>query len=125
MLHLCLLQIQRNLQLRIEEQGRYLQMMIEKQCKSGIDLPKGPSSTSESPSMQVAEPVQNSPAKGHLASQGSDRKTEDDLVMSSTEKVVERQKSPQNEVLENLEANVAGTSNSSPPSKRAKRDEQA
>lgn len=103
-------------------------MMIEKQCKSGIDLPKGSSSTSDGPSTQVAEPVQNSPAKGHLASQGSDHKTEDDMVKavtSSTEKVVERQKSPQNEVLENLEANVAGTSNSSPPSKRAKRDEQA
>ena len=35
-------QIQRNLQLRIEEQGRYLQMMFEKQCKTGkemFDLP--------------------------------------------------------------------------------------
>lgn len=28
------MQIQRNLQLRIEEQGKYLQMMFEKQCKS-------------------------------------------------------------------------------------------
>ncbi|KAK1307707.1 hypothetical protein QJS10_CPA09g01962 [Acorus calamus] len=28
--------IQRNLQLRIEEQGRYLQMMFEKQCKAGM-----------------------------------------------------------------------------------------
>nr|XP_018685882.1 PREDICTED: protein PHOSPHATE STARVATION RESPONSE 1-like isoform X3 [Musa acuminata subsp. malaccensis] len=31
------LEIQRNLQLRIEEQGRFLQMILEKQCKSNID----------------------------------------------------------------------------------------
>ncbi|URE22697.1 Myb-like DNA-binding domain containing protein [Musa troglodytarum] len=31
------LEIQRNLQLRIEEQGRFLQMILEKQCKSDID----------------------------------------------------------------------------------------
>ncbi|XP_047975805.1 protein PHOSPHATE STARVATION RESPONSE 1-like isoform X2 [Salvia hispanica] len=41
------LEIQRNLQLRIEEQGKYLQMMFEKQCKSGTDLLKGASSSSE------------------------------------------------------------------------------
>lgn len=37
------MQIQRNLQLRLEEQGRHLQMMFEKQCKSGIDKFKAPS----------------------------------------------------------------------------------
>ncbi|CAL9146379.1 unnamed protein product [Musa hybrid cultivar] len=31
------LEIQRNLQLRIKEQGRFLQMILEKQCKSNID----------------------------------------------------------------------------------------
>ncbi|THU69196.1 hypothetical protein C4D60_Mb08t11860 [Musa balbisiana] len=31
------LEIQKNLQLRIEEQGRFLQMILEKQCKSNID----------------------------------------------------------------------------------------
>ncbi|KAG6571544.1 Protein PHOSPHATE STARVATION RESPONSE 1, partial [Cucurbita argyrosperma subsp. sororia] len=33
-------QIQRNLQLRIEEQGKYLQMMFEEQCKSSNNLTK-------------------------------------------------------------------------------------
>lgn len=37
-------QIQRNLQLRIEEQGKYLQMMFEKQNSS---LTKGTASTSD------------------------------------------------------------------------------
>ncbi|XP_076910195.1 protein PHOSPHATE STARVATION RESPONSE 1-like [Bidens hawaiensis] len=31
------LEIQKNLQMRIQEQGRYLQMIFEKQCKSGGD----------------------------------------------------------------------------------------
>ncbi|XP_073269219.1 protein PHOSPHATE STARVATION RESPONSE 1-like isoform X1 [Primulina huaijiensis] len=39
------LEIQKNLQLQIEEQGRCLQMMFEKQCKSSLDLLKGGSST--------------------------------------------------------------------------------
>lgn len=39
------LQIQRNLQMRIEEQGKYLQMIFEKQCKFGIDNLKSSSST--------------------------------------------------------------------------------
>ncbi|KAK7255181.1 hypothetical protein RIF29_28585 [Crotalaria pallida] len=42
--------IQRNLQLRIEEQGRYLQMMFEKQCKPGNETFKASSSTFESQS---------------------------------------------------------------------------
>ncbi|AES61691.1 myb-CC type transfactor, lheqle motif protein [Medicago truncatula] len=41
------LTIQRNLQLRIEEQGRYLQMMFEKQCKSGVEPFKASSSAIE------------------------------------------------------------------------------
>ena len=47
-----LLQIQRNLQLRIEEQGKYLQMMFEKQ-NSGLS--KGTASTSDSPSKSEQE----------------------------------------------------------------------
>ncbi|CAN1145362.1 Protein PHOSPHATE STARVATION RESPONSE 1 [Linum perenne] len=38
------LEMQRNLQLRIEERGRNLQMMFEKQCKSGSDKLKASSS---------------------------------------------------------------------------------
>ncbi|AES94875.1 myb-CC type transfactor, lheqle motif protein [Medicago truncatula] len=39
--------IQRNLQLRIGEQGRYLQMMFEKQSKSGVEPFKASSSAIE------------------------------------------------------------------------------
>ncbi|KAF1878749.1 hypothetical protein Lal_00047421 [Lupinus albus] len=42
--------IQRNLQLRIEEQGRCLQMMFEKQCKPGIETFKASSSIIDNPS---------------------------------------------------------------------------
>ncbi|KAK7244245.1 hypothetical protein RIF29_39064 [Crotalaria pallida] len=42
--------IQRNLQLRIEEQGRYLEMMFEKQCKTDNETFKVSSSTFESQS---------------------------------------------------------------------------
>ncbi|CAK7341175.1 unnamed protein product [Dovyalis caffra] len=44
-------QIQRNLQLRIEEQGRYLQEMFEKQRKMGDDKSKAPSSSQDDPSL--------------------------------------------------------------------------
>ncbi|THG12545.1 hypothetical protein TEA_000024 [Camellia sinensis var. sinensis] len=58
--------IQRNLQLRIEEQGRYLQMMFEKQCKAG-DMLKGSSSsapTLENPSSKTTtDAIQSSIAK--------------------------------------------------------------
>ncbi|RZC88668.1 hypothetical protein C5167_016531 [Papaver somniferum] len=58
-----LLQIQRNLQLRIEEQGRYLQMMFEKQCKSGTEKLKASSSNLDDPSALSLDQVQNSPSK--------------------------------------------------------------
>lgn len=113
---LHLLQIQRNLQLRIEEQGRRLQIMIEKQCKSGIESGKDSSSSLEKPSTQEeAELVRTSP-EGELASQGCDHKTENDIA-SSSEKVGETRKSPQGD-----ESSIAGTSDASPPSKRAKMD---
>jgi hypothetical protein len=44
-----LLQIQRKLQLRIEEQGKYLQMMLEKQCKSSTEKVQDPSSGDATP----------------------------------------------------------------------------
>ncbi|CAL0299658.1 unnamed protein product [Lupinus luteus] len=43
------LEIQRILQLRIEEQGRYLQMMFEKQCKPDIEKFKASSSIIDNP----------------------------------------------------------------------------
>ncbi|CDP03784.1 unnamed protein product [Coffea canephora] len=108
------LEIQRNLQLRIEEQGRYLQMMFEKQCKSGLDLLKGSSSNLENPLTDLTEPVLKSPDKSNLGvSEGNDHKMDE---------VGEKQKSPENEVPENLEATATDTPNSPPP-KRAKLDE--
>lgn len=94
-------------------------MMIERQCKSGIESGKNSYSSLEKPATQVAEPVRTSP-EGDLASQGCDHKTEEDManaVASSTEKVGETRKSPQCD-----ESSVAGTSDASPPSKRAKMD---
>jgi len=58
-LFLCL-QIQRNLQLRIEEQGKYLQMMFEKQ-NSG--LTKGTASTSDSAAKSEQEDKKTADSK--------------------------------------------------------------
>ncbi|KAL3531198.1 hypothetical protein ACH5RR_010520 [Cinchona calisaya] len=107
------LEIQRNLQLRIEEQGRCLQMMFEKQSNSGHSL-KGSSSNRENPFTELTETIQKSPAKRDLAVlDGNDHKIEE---------VEEKQKSPENEFVENLEVDASGASNS-PPSKRARTDE--
>lgn len=56
------MQIQRNLQLRIEEQGRYLQKMFEMQCKSGGELLKATTSNLNDPSeltQSGSEPHEN------------------------------------------------------------------
>jgi hypothetical protein len=45
------LQIQRKLQLRIEEQGKYLQMMFEKQCRSSTQKVQDPSSGDAAPDL--------------------------------------------------------------------------
>ncbi|CAJ1968222.1 unnamed protein product [Sphenostylis stenocarpa] len=65
-LELISLLIQRNLQLRIEEQGRYLQMMFEKQCKSGTETLKASSSTIETPSGVSSNATRDFPAKNVL-----------------------------------------------------------
>jgi hypothetical protein len=43
-IYIPILQIQRKLQLRIEEQGKYLQMMFEKQSQSSTEKVQDPSS---------------------------------------------------------------------------------
>lgn len=78
-------QIQRNLQLRIEEQGRYLQKMFEKQCKSGVDKLKTSATTLENPSTPSLDTVQESPAKSEQdASQVDHGKTGTDPVNANT-----------------------------------------
>lgn len=78
-------QIQRNLQLRIEEQGRYLQKMFEKQCKTGVDKLKTSATTLENPSTPSLDTVQESPAKSELdASQVDHGKTGTDPVNANT-----------------------------------------
>ncbi|XP_073149775.1 protein PHR1-LIKE 1-like isoform X2 [Henckelia pumila] len=79
------LEIQRNLQLQIEEQGRYLQMMFEKQCKSGLDLLKGGSSTSESSFKELTDAVQNSPTKENLVVDSDNSKPGGDSISMSSE----------------------------------------
>ncbi|KAK4418429.1 protein PHOSPHATE STARVATION RESPONSE 1 [Sesamum alatum] len=120
------LEIQRNLQLRIEEQGKYLQMMFEKQCKSGMDLLKGGSSTSENPQEPI-DTVQNSSAKDKLRAELENKETDGepaDTAKTSGEtsqRAGEKQKTLEAEVPENPEASAGCTSESS-PKKRAKVD---
>ncbi|XP_057798177.1 protein PHOSPHATE STARVATION RESPONSE 1-like [Salvia miltiorrhiza] len=109
------LEIQRNLQLRIEEQGKYLQMMFEKQCKSGTDLLKGASSSSENALKELID-VQNSIAKDSLVVE-AEKKVPEGEPSSIAEKpgetsqvAGEKQKAPEGVP-------------SSPPTKRTKVDE--
>lgn len=88
------MQIQRNLQLRIEEQGKYLQMMFEKQCKS--------TSIDNNPLKELKD-VRNSPAK--------------DSSTAEAEKE-DQEGEPPRERQSTVEAE------GSPPTKRAKVDEQ-
>ncbi|KAG6483355.1 hypothetical protein ZIOFF_060000 [Zingiber officinale] len=50
------IKIQRNLQLRIEEQGKYLQVMFEQQCKSTMNK-FNTLSTTEEPSSVSSDPI--------------------------------------------------------------------
>ncbi|KAI3460977.1 hypothetical protein Pfo_017640 [Paulownia fortunei] len=115
------LEIQRNLQLRIEEQGRYLQMMFEKQCKSGMDVLKGTSSTSENACKELTDAVQNPPAKDNSGVEADNSSAGGDLANAATgsgedsQMAGEKQKVPDTEVLGNPNGKVE-----SPPSKRAK-----
>ena len=60
-------QIQRNLQLRIEEQGRCLQMMFEKQCKPGTETFKAPSFTTiETPFGMSSNATKDSLSKNEM-----------------------------------------------------------
>lgn len=61
-------QIQRNLQLRIEEQGRYIQIMFEKQRKMEEERSKTPMSNSDEPS--------HSPTKTSAATANNNEKSE-------------------------------------------------
>ncbi|KAL6564065.1 hypothetical protein OROHE_005305 [Orobanche hederae] len=97
------LSIQRNLQLRIEEQGRCLQMMFEKQYKSGIDLVKG-SSTTENPSTDNLS--KDGDRKGTEIEAGNAANTSE----ATCQLAAEKQKASE---LENIEAGF-------PPTKRPK-----
>jgi hypothetical protein len=56
------LQVQRNLQLRIEEQGKCLQIMIEQQCKPGADKVLDASTSAEGSKLS-SDPKESSTVK--------------------------------------------------------------
>lgn len=114
-------QIQRNLQLRIEEQGKYLQMMFEKQ-KSGIDMLKGSSSNQENSSTSLTKSELEGTQVDH------DKKGPDTANANSTneessqpKELDGKQKAPETEAPENAELNVSELS--SQPSKRPRTEE--
>ncbi|KAG6400930.1 hypothetical protein SASPL_137775 [Salvia splendens] len=100
------LEIQRNLQLRIEEQGKYLQMMFEKQCKSGTDLLRGASSSSENALKELKD--SSAVEAENKVSEGEPAKTPGETSQMAGGK----QKAPEGVP-------------SSPPTKRKKVDEEA
>ncbi|GKU86224.1 hypothetical protein SLEP1_g772 [Rubroshorea leprosula] len=119
-------QIQRNLQLRIEEQGRYLQMMFEKQ-KSGLEQLKASSSNPDNPPAP-SDTTNDSPTKTELeASQVAHGDTEIDTIDASSimednsQEASGKQKAPETEDPEKAGPNVCEST--SQPTKRPRVDE--
>ncbi|KAG4928168.1 hypothetical protein JHK85_054654 [Glycine max] len=121
-------EIQRNLQLRIEEQGRYLQMMFEKQCKPGIETFKASSSAIESQSGVSSDAIKDSPAKtesetikvDHCKS-GADQANGITTVEESALEVGEKQDAPESQASENPEQHAS--EDSAKASKRPRTEE--
>lgn len=120
------MQIQRNLQLQIEEQGKYLQMMFEKQYKSADVLKK--TSSVESPSGETKDVNPNSPAKNESGISKLDHEESEDARVNATASVQvsrnsgEKQKLSESGVSDDVEADdLVGSS--SQPAKRAKSGE--
>ncbi|CAI9776657.1 unnamed protein product [Fraxinus pennsylvanica] len=115
--------IQRNLQLRMEEQRRHLQMIFEKQCKSGMNMLKGTSSATENSLKEFMDSVGNALSKSDsgvlVNSRETGRKSSNVPARENSRDVGEKHKAHESEVVGNCEANVAGASNLS-PSKHAK-----
>jgi hypothetical protein len=117
-------QIQRNLQLRIEEQGRCLQMMFEKQCKSGIDKLKAPASTLENPSAPSSDAVPDSPDKSEPEASQVDHDitiTDPGSANTRMEESSPEQKAPETKAPQNSEPDACEAN--SQPSKRPRKDE--
>lgn len=123
------MQIQRNLQLQIEEQGKYLQMMFEKQYKSVDVLNK--TSSVESPSGETKDVTPNSPAKSEPRISKLDHEESEDAGVDAAVTMApvqvsrnsgEKQKLSESEVSEDVEAHDP-VGSSSQPAKRAKSGE--
>lgn len=101
-------QIQKNLQLRLEEQGRCLQMMFEKQQVSGTD-----NQTAKSIVAIENDPAQVKPKTTQLHHQVK-RHSPDDveavlkIIKVGSEKFKVARKAPEIEISEDLGANVTG-----------------
>ncbi|KAE8675129.1 protein PHR1-LIKE 1-like isoform X5 [Hibiscus syriacus] len=122
----CLVEIQRNLQLRIEEQGRYLQTMFEKQ-KSGLDKLKVSSSNPENPPAS-SDATDESPTKSERESSQRDHvnsRTGTVNAKSMSERIPHeicgQHKAPETGDLEKAKTRVSELS--SQPSKRPRIEE--
>lgn len=115
----CLLQIQRNLQFRIEEQGKHLQMMFEQQMKMEEGKLKASSSNTDnncrSPDTEMRPPVGKAEAESSDHDHQSSAKE-----IPAPEHPDEREVSPESNTCEGHEPCDGGCS---PPAKRAKADE--
>lgn len=103
--------------------------MFERQHKSEIDMRKASSSTVDNSSAQLAETIQNSPAKSEPGTSQLEHQATgndpDNIVAPSedgSENLKEKQKEPEAETSEDLGANVIGHSDSQ-PAKRLKLNE--
>lgn len=115
---MLLLQIQRNLQFRIEEQGKHLQMMFEQQRKMEEGKLKASSNTDNScrsPTTETQPPVCKAEAESSDHDHQSSAKE-----TPAPEHPDDREVSSESNTCEGHEPSDGGCS---PPAKRAKADE--
>ncbi|KAI3762101.1 hypothetical protein L1987_52524 [Smallanthus sonchifolius] len=112
------LEIQRNLQLRIEEQGKYLQMMFEQQRKMESERANASSS---SPNDDSASPS-TAPEKPKALEHDDDQCISDKTNKSADENSQKSNSTSQTEARDANKSNINGGCNSH-PSKRARFDQ--
>lgn len=112
------LQIQRNLQLRIEEQGKQLQMMFEQQRK--MEEGKLKASSSDLDEHAQLPTIEKQPSVGDTKAESSDNDHSITKEIPTHEHTNDKEISSERKTCDDHESDASGDS---PPSKRAKADE--
>ncbi|MFS7983086.1 putative MYB-CC type transcription factor, LHEQLE-containing domain-containing protein [Helianthus anomalus] len=116
------LEIQRHLQLRIEEQGKYLQMMFEQQRKMETERVKASSSNPNDDSAPPTNTTEKPNALAHDDDQCISDKAKKSTTVHSQKSKSKSKSTPQVEARDVNKFNINGGCNPH-PSKRARSDQ--